>query len=77
MHLMAKGFESLNQFSGGAGGIESIEIVVTQIPVGCIGLQHLERDGQYFMAGSNDSLRPSAPGFNAVKEGAQVSFLAM
>jgi hypothetical protein len=74
---MAERFESLNELSGGASGIAAVEIVVSQFSVGCIGLQHLKRDSQNLVAGSNDSLPPSASGFRTVKESAQIAFFTM
>lgn len=43
---MAEGFEPFNQFPCGSNGIEVVEVVVSQVPVGCIGPQHLKTDDQ-------------------------------
>ena len=42
--MMTEGLESLNEVSGGSGGVEAVEVIVAEFLVGCIGRKNLEGD---------------------------------
>ncbi|MCU1303261.1 MAG: hypothetical protein JWQ87_3545 [Candidatus Sulfotelmatobacter sp.] len=74
---MNESFEPLNELSGNSDGIEPVEIIASQVSVRGRGLKYLESDHQNFVAGGDNCLCPSSSGFDAMKERAQVSLLAM
>ena len=72
---MAEGFEASHEFTCGSGGMASIKVVVAQIPVGRVGLEHLKGDDQDLMRSGADRPAPIGVCLDPPKEAGGEPFL--
>src|ERR1035437_8534557 len=75
--VMAASFETSHEFTGGSGGIASVEVIVAQVPVGRVGLEHLKSDDRDLMRSDADRPTPIGVSLDPPKEAWQVAFLAV
>ena len=77
MHWVTESLKPVDEFSGGASGVEAVEIVLSQLPIRCIGAKHLESNDEDLVSGSDDGLGPPSPRFNAMEKCRHVACLAV
>jgi hypothetical protein len=75
-NVAVPGRSAIHEFTCGAGGIASIEVIVAQIPVGRVGLEHVKPDDQDLVGSGVDSPAPIGISFYPPEEAWQVAFLA-
>ena len=74
---MTQGFEPLDELSSRSDRVELVEVIAPQFYVGGVGPEYLKSNHQQFVAGGDNRFGPPSSGFDALKERAQVSLLAV
>src|ERR1035438_9528653 len=77
LHVVTESLETCHEFARGAGGVTLIEVIVAQIPVGRVGVEHVESDDQDLMCSGADRPAPIGVSFYPPEEAWQVAFLAV
>ena len=74
--MKAESFESVDKSSGSADGIESVEVIVSQIEIWGAGAQDVVSDDQNLMADSNNRFRPPTACLDSEKQSSQLTVFA-
>ena len=74
--MKAESFESVDKSSGGADGIEPVEVIVSQIEIWGAGAQDVVCDNEDFVSDRDYRFGPSAARLDSEKQSSQITLFA-